>query len=95
MKYRNKTVRIRDAESPSVTTVEYGDGTVKIFLRFFTDFDRAGVRTSVEHVVEFRLDYDELACVSRNLAASLVQLKAQFNERIDHATESVRRQLNG
>jgi hypothetical protein len=95
VKYRHKEVRIRDAEGPSVWTVEYADGTAKLVLTFFTDFERQGVRTSVEHIVDFKLDYDELACVSRSLADCLVLLKSKFIERIDGATDSVRRHLNG
>jgi hypothetical protein len=53
VKYRYRQTRIRDAESPSIRTVARADGTAKVVLTFFTDFDRQGVRTSVEHVVDF------------------------------------------
>jgi len=95
VKYKFKKDIIADAESPSIETIEYTDGTAKVVLTFFTDYTRAGIRTDVEHVVVFKMDYDDIACVSRTLAATLIMLKTRFVESIDHATESVRRQFNG
>jgi hypothetical protein len=93
MKYRQKDIFIKGAEGPSIQTIEYGNGTAKIKLEFCTDSERAGVKTTTWHHVDFLLDYDELACIMRDLAASLTQLEVKFIERLDQARASVKRQL--
>jgi len=95
VKQRYKVVRTFGAESPSVHTTEFGDGSARVALTYFTKSERAGVRTQVEHVVDFRLDYEEIACVGGTLAASLRELQNIFNKRMLDAKDVVRRSLDG
>jgi hypothetical protein len=93
MKFRQKDIFVKGAESPQVRTIEYANGTAKVKLEFATESERAGVRTVTWHHVDFLLNYDEIACVMRSLAACVNSLDQTFNERIEGARQSVRRQL--
>ena len=95
MRYRQKDVFVKEAEGPSVRTIERPDGTAKVKLEFATTSERAGVKTTTWHHVTFDLDYDEIACVASTLAGCLAVLQTSFNDHINHAKEGVRRQLNG
>jgi hypothetical protein len=93
MKYRQKDVFIKNAEGPQVQTFEHADGSARVLLEFATDSIRGDVKTTTWHHIRFELDYDEVACIGRTLAACLLDMRTVFNDRIDNATESVRRQL--
>lgn len=93
MKYRQKDIFVKGAEAPLIRTVEYGNGTAKVKLEFATESERTGVKTTTWHHVNFLLDYDEIACVMRSLAVCVNSLDQTFNERIEGARQSVRRQL--
>jgi hypothetical protein len=93
MKYKFRTEEAKDPESPCVLVTAFSNGSARVTLTYYTQFERAGVHTQVEHQARFILDYDEIACIGKTLAGALNEIEANFNNSIDEAKSRVRREL--